>query len=49
MTDSTIPLPNEVDFHYLVQDADTLLARFTKAANWQERYRQIMLLGKRVT
>lgn len=46
MTDSTIPLPNEVDFHYLVQDADTLLARFTKAANWQERYRQIMLLGK---
>ncbi|VEF27368.1 Uncharacterized sufE-like protein ygdK [Shewanella baltica] len=46
MTDSTMPMPSEADFHYSVQDAETLLARFTKAPNWQERYRQIMLLGK---
>ncbi|MGL4711049.1 MAG: SufE family protein, partial [Shewanella sp.] len=46
MTDSIMPMPSEADFHYLVQDADTLLARFTHAPNWQERYRQIMLLGK---
>lgn len=46
MIDSTIPMPNEADFHYSVHDADTLLARFAEAANWQERYRQIMLLGK---
>ncbi|MGL6011373.1 MAG: Fe-S metabolism protein SufE, partial [Shewanella oncorhynchi] len=44
MTDSI--MPNEADFHYLVQDAETLLAHFTNAPNWQERYRQIMLLGK---
>lgn len=43
---TTQPRPLEADFHYPVQDADTLIARFTQAANWQERYRQIMLLGK---
>ena len=46
MTDSIMPIPNEADFHYAVQGAETLLTRFTKAPNWQERYRQIMLLGK---
>jgi cysteine desulfuration protein SufE len=39
-------MPNEADFHYAVQDAETLLTRFSQASNWQERYRQIMLLGK---
>lgn len=46
MTDSIMPMPNEADFHYLVQDAETLLARFTHAPNWQEKYRKIMLLGQ---
>ncbi|WP_028763144.1 SufE family protein [Shewanella colwelliana] len=27
-------------------DSEVILARFKQAANWQERYREIMLLGK---
>lgn len=43
----TLPtIPQICDFDYVVQDAKTLLTRFEQAPNWQERYRQIMLLGK---
>jgi len=43
----TLPImPRAADFAYQVEDAATLLARFEQAPNWQERYRQIMLLGK---
>ncbi|NMD50965.1 SufE family protein [Shewanella sp. DNRA4] len=43
----TLPImPPATDFAYQVEDAATLLARFEQAPNWQERYRQIMLLGK---
>lgn len=43
----TLPImPPVTDFAYQVEDAATLLARFEQAPNWQERYRQIMLLGK---
>lgn len=43
----TLPImPPATDFAYQVEDAATLLARFEQAQNWQERYRQIMLLGK---
>ena len=43
----TLPImPPVTDFAYQVEDAATLLARFEQAQNWQERYRQIMLLGK---
>lgn len=38
--------PNATDFDYLVADVDKLRVCFQQAANWQERYRQIMLLGK---
>jgi len=38
--------PSGSDFLYEVEDSSTLLSRFQQAANWQERYRQIMLLGK---
>ncbi|MGL5393180.1 MAG: SufE family protein, partial [Shewanella sp.] len=37
---------SERDFYYEVEDASALLSRFHQAANWQERYRHIMLLGK---
>ncbi len=39
-------IPPAADFGYQVQDAAMLLSRFEQAPNWQERYRQIMLLGK---
>lgn len=43
----TLPImPTATEFDYQVEDAATLLARFEQAPNWQERYRQIMLLGK---
>ncbi|QYJ79510.1 SufE family protein [Shewanella acanthi] len=38
--------PNSTHFHYQVEDNQALLTRFKLAGNWQERYRQIMLLGK---
>ncbi|GIU07133.1 MULTISPECIES: SufE family protein [unclassified Shewanella] len=31
---------------HLENDAQTILSLFEQAGNWQERYRQIMLLGK---
>jgi cysteine desulfuration protein SufE len=42
----TTAAPTEAQFHYPSPSADELLEQFGQAANWQERYRQIMLLGK---
>ena len=39
-------MPAATEFDYSVEEASSLLARFEQAPNWQERYRQIMLLGK---
>ena len=43
----TLPImPATTEFDYSVEETSSLLARFEQAPNWQERYRQIMLLGK---
>ncbi|WOT05703.1 SufE family protein [Shewanella youngdeokensis] len=38
--------PTSAQFLALTLDASSTLALFEQASNWQERYRQIMLLGK---
>lgn len=41
-----MPLPDINLFNYSAPDKTALLTLFSAAPNWQERYRQIMLLGK---
>ncbi|QYJ83147.1 SufE family protein [Shewanella aegiceratis] len=43
------PSPSTEAFTGLILDPQEILPSFTQAANWQERYRALMLLGKRLT
>lgn len=45
MTQAT-PQPAEALFLAQHFDSEAIIKRFNAAANWQERYREIMLLGK---
>lgn len=40
------PQPTTAQFLALTLDSEAILTRFKQAQNWQERYREIMLLGK---
>ncbi|ABO22606.1 SufE family protein [Shewanella loihica] len=42
------PSPSTEAFTGLILDPQEILPSFTQAANWQERYRALMLLGKRL-
>ncbi len=42
------PSPSTAAFTGLILDPQEILPGFTQAANWQERYRALMLLGKRL-
>ncbi|QYJ98367.1 SufE family protein [Shewanella alkalitolerans] len=42
------PSPSTEAFTGLILDPQEILPGFTQAANWQERYRALMLLGKRL-
>ncbi|QYK00832.1 SufE family protein [Shewanella psychrotolerans] len=46
MSSSKTPQPVKAQYLALTFDSEAILARFEHAANWQERYREIMLLGK---
>ena len=48
MTQAT-PQPAEALFLAQHFDSEAIIKRFNAAANWQERYRHIMLLGKTLT
>ncbi|RYV00721.1 Fe-S metabolism protein SufE [Shewanella sp. OPT22] len=41
------PLPDTQDFHYTIPELSEITKTFLAAKNWQEKYRQLMLLGKR--
>ncbi|WP_133405813.1 SufE family protein [Parashewanella tropica] len=40
--------PNSEQFHYQAPDFDELMKLFTNTKNWQEKYRHLMLLGKKI-
>ena len=46
MSSTQKPQPIAALFLALTLDSEAILTRFKRAANWQERYREIMLLGK---